>query len=333
MREFLKTSLAFTAGLLVVLAVTDRFLGWRTARLHGKTTLSPEIYQAIEGARELSNSTRILYLGDSVAHQLFQPGSEDRIDERFLTSNQAGSLAAQYYILADAVRSDPNLRAVYLFYYPVSFENDLEPPFADDYFCGFFHTPSQIREVFGVKRDSRLLLEQIGRLLLPNILATNSLNRPLVWEPDQLRPPRAASGSGSSSEPLVALLNCFWGTEPDDPPPASTANGRPVFLSRVSRHYLPNMRSLCQSHGIAFHMLPCPCSDALAFNDVEAVYEKPILYRPAAQFGDGIHVREAFRQDVRRAAKAFQEPVISQPASCEGADWRRSPPPVLRGPS
>lgn len=309
MREFLKTSLAFTLGLIIVLAATDRFLGWRTAHLHGKTTLSPEIYQAIEKANRPSNSVHFIYLGDSVAHQLFVPGSETRADELFLTSNQAGSLAAQYYILADAVRSFPNLRAAYLFYTPRSFENDLGPHFANDYFCGFFHTPAEMREVYGVKHDVHLLLVQIGRLLLPNILANNSLNRPMVWEGDPSNPTAAPKSSNSDPEPLVALLDRMCGRVVDDPPPPLSPNRQPVFLSRVSRYYLAAMHTLCDNHRIALHVLPCPCSDRFRYEDSEHVYDGPILYRPAAQFGDGIHVRESFRDPARRELeKAYHVP-------------------------
>ena len=141
MRQFLRTSFAFVLGLVLTLGVFERFLGWRMARSHGQLSVSPEIYVAVEHARAPSQSIRDIILGDSVANQLFPPGSEGRAEERFLTCNQAGSLAAQYYILVEAVRSFPDLHDAYLFYYPGSFENDLGPPYANDYFCGFFHPP------------------------------------------------------------------------------------------------------------------------------------------------------------------------------------------------
>jgi hypothetical protein len=300
MRYFVKTSFAFLLGLVVVLLAVDRFLGWRQTRLHGKLCLSPEIYLAIERANEPSRAVRSVFLGDSVAHQLFRPGSETRADERFLTCNQAGSLGAQYYILADAVRSFSNLHDVYLLYYPGSFENDLGPPLANDYFCGFFHTPVQIREVFGIKHDARLTLAQIGRLLLPNILATNGVNRPVAWEEVITRPGVAATPGGGGNEPLVHLLNTLWRAEPTERRPDRTAAGRPVFLSRVSQYYLPKMRELCRSRGVTFHVLPCPCSNALRFDDGRHLYDAPIIYLDAAEFGDQIHLRQPFRAAARR---------------------------------
>lgn len=300
MRQFLKTSFAFVLGLVVMLAVVERFLGWRMARSHGQLSVSPEIHVAIERASEPSQSVRLIVLGDSVAYQLFPPGTERRADERFLPCNQAGSLAAQYYILVDAVRSYPKLHDAYLFYYPGSFENDLGPPYANDYFCGFFHAPRQIREVFEVKRDTRLTLAQIGRLLLPNILAINSYNRPMAWERAGTWSGAAPTVAAPAREPLADLLDTLWGREPSLTPRPRTAAGRPVFLSRVSQYYLPKMRELCRSHSISFHVLPCPCSAAEPFDDASRIYERPIIYLPAEEFGDGIHVREPFRAAIRQ---------------------------------
>jgi hypothetical protein len=304
MRQFLKTSLAFTIGLALVLAVTERFLGWRMAALHGNPGVSPEIYQAIEQASTPSRAVRTVYLGDSVARQLFPSGSETRKDQRFLTCNQACSLAGQYYILQDAVKSFPNLREVYLLYFPGSFENNLGPPLGNDYFCGFFHSPAQMRDIFRVKHDIRMLLVQIGRLILPNVLATNSINQSMAWAIDELRSPTASGAGGSDPEPLMTLLSRFWPTDPPQVLPPLTPEGRLVFLSRISRAYLPKMRQLCSSRGIAFHVLPCPCSDAQTFLDLQHVHDAPIFYRPASQFGDGIHVREEFRLGLREQVES-----------------------------
>lgn len=300
MGQFLKTSLGFSLGLIVTIGVVERYLGWRMARLHGRLSVSPEIYLAIELANQPSRSVHSILLGDSVAHQLFPPGTETRPDERFLTSNQAGSLAVQYYVLADAIRSFPELRIAYLLYYPGSFGNDLGPPFANDYFCGYFHTPAQIREVFELKRDGGLTLSQIGRFVLPNILATNSVNQPLALPQMDVAFGNASSGASPSREPLAKLLDCWWGRRSDESAPAPTVAGTPVYLSRVSRYYLPKMRDLCRSHGVAFHVLPCPCSAAVPFDDVRHVYDRPIIYLPPEEFGDGIHVREPYRSGIRQ---------------------------------
>lgn len=323
MRQFLKTSFGFVLGLSVTLAAVECLIGRRMARLQGRLSVSPEIYMAIERASERSASVHSIILGDSVAHQLFPPRSEEGPDERFLTCNQAGSLAAQYYILADAVGSFPELHDAFLLYYPGSFENNLGPPYANDYFCGFFHTPAQIREVFELKRDARLTLAQTGRLLLPNILAINSYDRPMAWERVGTWSGAAPTVAPPAREPLADLLDAVWGRKPSVMPPPRTSAGRPVFLSRVSQYYLPKMRELCRSHGIAFHVLPCPCSAAQPFNDARHVYERAIIYLPPEEFGDGIHVREPFRDAIRQRLIAQDnlpsdapqsEPVTARPA-------------------
>ena len=92
----------------------------------------------------------------------------------------------------------------------------------------------------------------------------------------------------------------LWGREPGVKPPPHTSAGRPVFLSHVSQYYLPKMRELCRSRGVSFHVLPCPCSAAEPFDGANHVYERPIIYLPAEEFGDGIHVCEPFRDAIRQ---------------------------------
>jgi hypothetical protein len=60
------------------------------------------------------------------------------------------------------------------------------------------------------------------------------------------------------------------------------------------------MRELCRSHDVAFHILPCPCSDAHPFSNVADVYDRPIIYLDPMEFGDQIHIRLQYREEVRR---------------------------------
>jgi hypothetical protein len=301
MRMFLKTSLAFTLGLLCVLFVADRILGWRLTRLHGKACVAPEVYVSLHHADKPAAAVRTIYLGDSVAHQLFPPGREARPDERYLACNQAISLAGQYYLLADALAHCPGARDAYLFYYPGSFENDLGPPLSNDYFCGFFHSPAQIRDVFEATHDVRLSAVQIGRLLLPHLMEANSLNRPMVvWTNTPGGAGDKAGGLGP--EPVLTVLNHFTGgSRPLAPPLPLDAQGRrPVMLSSISRQYLARMRALCRARRVTLHVLPCPCSDAIPFVDSEGVYDQPIIYEPHQHFFDGIHMFRAFVAPARR---------------------------------
>ncbi|HEY2588345.1 MAG TPA: hypothetical protein VGI81_21575 [Tepidisphaeraceae bacterium] len=302
MAKFLQTSLAFTAGLLCVLIGTDRFLGRRMASGWGRASVAPEVYLSVAHAGQFSTRVRALYLGDSVAHQMFPPFGEPDRDERYLANNQAISLAGQYFLLADALKHCPNARDAYLIYYPGSFENDLGPPLANDYFCGFFHKPAQIRDVFEATHDVRLSAVQIGRLLLPHILEANSNNRPMeIWSP--VGGGGGIAGEGLGPEPVLMLINRFTGGArgPTPPPLPTDAQGRrPVMLSDVSRYFLPKMRDLCRARGVRLHVLPCPCSDAIPFIDHLGVYDRPFLYEPHQEFVDWIHFFRRYVDPVRR---------------------------------
>lgn len=309
MSQFLRTSLAFTLGLIGVLFVTERIIGARLARHNGHGLIGPEVYLAVKCANQPSTSIRVVYLGDSVAHQLFPPGGEARPDERFLTCNQATSVAGQCYLLEDVLRSCPDVRDAYLLYYPGSFANDLAPPLTNDYFCQFFHEPAQIREVFRVTRDFRLGAIQSGRFLLPNILGMNSAARPASVA--GLGPPVNGQRTGdvAGDEPLLDLLNKLAGTPPRRwPPPEYDQEGRQfVELSGVSRYYLEKMRRLCAARSVRLHILPCPCSEARPFVDVGHVYDQPILYIDQTHFGDSIHLRKAYVEAARRQVIDFYQ--------------------------
>jgi hypothetical protein len=304
MKPFFKTSLVFLLGLAAILFIADGFMGFRLARSHGKGLIAPEVFVAVEAAHKPSPIIRAIYLGDSVAEQLFPPSRETRPDERFLTCNQAISVAGQYYLLEDALTNCPDIRDVYLFYYPGSFTNDLDsPPFTNDFFCGFFHKPDQIRETFQLTKDYRLLAVHIGRYMLPNVMGINSGSRPAL---SQLGGPRAsglpADPGGGGSEPLLDLMNSLCGkTQRFDPPIEPDAHGRlPIALSPVSSYYLSKMRELCIKRHAALHVLPCPCSDARPISDPGGVYDEAILYVEAAKFADRIHLRNKFIDEVRK---------------------------------
>jgi hypothetical protein len=60
------------------------------------------------------------------------------------------------------------------------------------------------------------------------------------------------------------------------------------------------MRELCRTHGVTFHVLPCPCSNAKHFVGVAGVYDRRIIYLDPMEFGDQIHIRLQYRKEVRR---------------------------------
>jgi len=113
-------------------------------------------------------------------------------------------------VLDDALVSCPATEDVYLFVFPGVLANDLVPPFSHDYFCAYFNYPRQIVEVFHTKKDTKLA-SQIGRLVLPNLLAENSRH----WI--AAAPSRAASeniASAPDPEPLLHWCNKLLSAPP-----------------------------------------------------------------------------------------------------------------------
>jgi hypothetical protein len=281
MKRFLKTSAVFCIGLIVLVAGLDFALSRYNRRNEGKYLVGREVYIAQTIAGRPSPKVHTLFLGDSVARQIFPPGEEKNPSLRYLTTNQAISVAGQYYLLEDALKTHPNVKRVFMFYTPSAWANDWDQAFTHDYFCGYFHQPRQVLEAFAVKRDWSLLGTHLGRAFLPNLAALNS-----TLSQSRVKPRRS------------------WVKEakPD----------QPIEVSDVSKAYLEKLRNLCSSRGIAFRVYPCPVSQAFSFRDDSHLYDAPIVYLPPDAFhDDAIHLTAPNVVPVRTAMAAR----LSLPAS------------------
>jgi hypothetical protein len=288
-------------------------LGFNVLPFGGGHIVGADVYGATWRARRRMPEVRTILLGDSVARQLFPPGMEPKELNgrfRFLTSNQAISMAGQYYLLQDALRSCPGTTDVYLLYFPGSLANDLGPDFTHDYFCGYFHSPRQIAEVFAVKRDITLLASQVGHGLFPNLMLLNSASHaaPVLGAPAATAE-RPATTAGyqqlpSNREPLLEAATALAGAPPlaqnEWDPTARPYTRQLVVQSAVTRHFLPKIRALCRERGVRLHVLPCPCSEDLPYRDADGVYDGPIVYFDRGQFMDSIHFQAPFLEAVRR---------------------------------
>jgi hypothetical protein len=300
MRRFLQTSLLFMAGLLCAVLATDRCIGWRVVRRHGKGLTTVDVYTALENVRGPDSRVKAVFLGDSVARQLFQPSAEPSPEFRFLTTNQAISVAGQYYLLEEAIEQYPRLADVYLLYYPGSFQNDLELPLSANYFCGFFHRPAQVLEVFEFKRDIRLSAVHVERSILPNLMAANDAWRPLAESSPAAN--RTPTASGAGSDPLMHMLDLLFSR--------SHEPALPLIPSATSQHFLGRMRDVCHEPHLRLHVLPCPCSDANVFDSAMTVYDGKIIYLNRSWFRDGIHLFPQHIPTVRtRVAKTYELPL------------------------
>ena len=316
--RFLRTAVPFCIGLVLTVVVVDALLGWRTARSDGKRVIGRDVREAIQAARRPGPGVTTLYLGDSVARQLFLPSSEPRPDVRYVTSNFAVALAGQHYLLDDALKRCPDVREVNLVMVIGVWGNDLDSVFTDDYFCGHFHSAAQVAEVFRLKRDWRLSTVHASRWLLPNLLAHNAARRPQA--------PVVAPAEGhvvegwlapAGGEPILTVLSRLV----PPPPPVAPVPPAPqgyvaVPLSRVSRHYLDRMRTLCASRGVLLRIVPGPCPDTYRFADTAGIYDGEIFYVDHNKFSDGIHIRREHLDAVRaELMKRYVDPAAgSSPA-------------------
>jgi hypothetical protein len=311
-RRFFTTSAGFLAGYLAAALALDGAIGSYLHKTGQRGGLGPEVQIAIERVDNNSRSVQAVVLGDSVARQLFYPFAEPGPQVRFLTSNQAITMAGQCYLAENAMKRCPNLQDVYLLYLPAAWLNDMPREFTHDYFCGHFHTLGEVIEVFKVKRDFELSFAHGGRWLLPHLMAANSLSRPaFAMQPDVRQNAPTAAGPAPIPPDPERLLTEFSALFA---PPASTIPPEPsgkqaVVLSPVSRYYLGKLREECRQRGIRLHILPCPVSaekNRVEFVDPDHVYDAPILGDvPAEELIDAVHFKPPYVDAARERMIQF----------------------------
>jgi hypothetical protein len=257
-------------GLIAIVLSGDYLLGLRNERSDGADQIGVDVYQVVHDKLKVPDPrVTLVFLGDSVGRQLFRSGDEPDVRCRYLTSNQAISLAGQFFLLQKTLQIFPNLRQVNLVYAPLSFDNDLKQPYTDDYFCAFFHTPRQIEETYDVTRDAAVAEQQLVRELLPNVTA---LSRQIDY-----------SWSPTHAHDL-----------PVGAPATNSAGLAPIPVSAVSAGFLAKVRALCNDRGIVLHILPAPSRDDTHYDEAGTPFDASIDYLPSAQFIDQVHFRPEF---------------------------------------
>lgn len=299
--SFASTACLFVFGLIVCLFSVDRALGWQSRTFHPRKRTAHDVLEIQYRARQPGPNVRCIYLGDSVGRQLFRSGSEPSGAFRYLTTNGAVSMAGQYYLLEDALNHAPRVRDVYIFCFPGNLANDLVPPGSHDYFCGCFHEPRQIAEVFAVKRDVKLLAAHVGRFLLPNLLSENS--RHWVFEA-QASTSVSFIHQPTDPEPLLAWCNRLLKAPPS--PTIAPPDCPNIVQSTTTLGFLPKIRRLCESRGIALHLLPVPVSARYRIADDDRPFDAGVIYLPATDFVDGLHFRpDAIGKARQRVISAY----------------------------
>ncbi len=277
LNRLLRTAVLFIGGFISLACLADHLAGLYIARTGRVHLIGGDIYAVRMQLAETNPAVRTVFLGDSVARQLFPPGNEPQPGVKFLTSNQAISVAGQYYLLEDAVRCYPNLHEVFLFYSVICWRNNLDlGSLTRDYFCGNFHTWRQVSEAFAAHRNLPLALAHGARTLLPNLLTLSSAVN--------VAPPTSHSEETHSDEahsPRVVKPSKFP-------------------LSRVSVEFLKRINALCARRGIVLRVYPTPISDEFRYLDEEAVYDAPLVYCGATNFvADRVHLKPTSLPAVR----------------------------------
>jgi hypothetical protein len=269
MKRFLIRAILFLSLLITLLVAMELSIARANHKTHGQFRIGAEVYRAIETAQTPHPELTTLYLGDSVAHQLFPVHTEPSPKLLYLSTNQAISVAGQYCLLQKVIETSPHLRHVYLFYTPRSWSNDLDQIFTHDYFCGYFHSPALVWEIWQLKHDTQLTESHFARLILPNIMAENSyLNR----------------SQSNYNVPLVKV---------------DSADAHP--FSQTSRRFLSKMKALCERRQITLAVLPCPCmGNPSQFAALDQIYNAPIrFYDPDLFLPDLIHFKKPNVQPMR----------------------------------
>ena len=139
-----------------------------------------EVYFAIQKSNRNLNSD-VLILGDSVAHQLYEPEKHNEHYES-LACNQAISLAGQYILLENYLKNNTHTKNVYLIYHPISFANRLDQRFTFNYFLKPFYKSCYLKFITPRTIDIISKMRYIKYLDIPIVRYTNV---PLVIESAQ----------------------------------------------------------------------------------------------------------------------------------------------------
>lgn len=264
MKRFLLRATIFSGLLLCLTIALELVLARVNRNTHGQFRVGEDVYRVLEAADAPHPQVTTLYLGDSVARQIFTLHTEPSPKLLYLPANQAISLAGQYCLLQKVLPHAPLLRHVYLFYTPRSWANNLDQIFTHDYFCGYFHNPALVWEIWNLQHDRQLTEAHVGRMLLPNIMAENSyLNR----------------SQSNYGVPIVPVTS-----GPEKHP-----------LSKPSKYFVEKMKDLCRQHQLTLTILPCPCmGKPEQFAELNAIYDAPItFYDPDLFLPDRIHFKKA----------------------------------------
>jgi hypothetical protein len=181
--SYMKLTTLFTIKLLFIALISIFILPsiFNITGLSQKFLLpGKEVYFVIQKSNR-SLSSDVLILGDSVAHQLYQPEKHNEHYES-LACNQAISLIGHYVLLENYLKNNTNTKKLYLIYHPSNFENRLDQIYTFNYFLKPFYKSCNYKLFTASTIDMISKIHFIKFLDIPIVRYTNV---PLVFEGTQ----------------------------------------------------------------------------------------------------------------------------------------------------
>lgn len=249
-----------------------------------KYTLGPEVYRTIAKSKKVTAKKHII-LGDSIAAQIFSQKAEENTQYLHMASNQAVSLVGQYIIMANLIESNrETIEEFVLIYRYATFDNNLDQVYTFDYFISPFLMPeNHIHFSENVwEAIEKCPLYFLGYLPFQKFLPTM---------------------------PLVDYASCN-GLDPNDMLVKE--------FSSLSIEYLQKMMNLAKRNNIRFTLVPGVLSEELYLDvqRVRRIYKKTInqgpfkelfmdyfdsiIYLPAEDFMDSVHLKKDVLKKYRR---------------------------------
>ena len=215
--------------------------------------VGPEVYEAIIKSKKHSKCATVV-LGDSVAKQLFSESDDDATLN--LTTNAAISMAGQYALVDNVIKSNKDIKQIYLVINPFAFINNLNDIYTYSYFVKPFYN-NEYRNLF-TPRTSTIIDSKLY--------------------------------SYAYSLPITRILPLFGNIDYTKP------LKRASLISDTSIEYLKLIGAMCSANNIRFRVVPAPISMSKApvlhksIKDAESLIIRNSLQHTFTQYFENVQI-------------------------------------------
>ncbi len=242
-----------------------------------------EIMPYIERVQEQNTYSKLI-IGDSVCHQIFERYYEMNDIYCISGTNQAISIAGQYILAKEFVKSHEDITDIYLVVTMGSLATDFGTKLGYQYAVMPF-----------VKTDTIDNLSENTRKRIADVYGGFFCQKPLV------------EMNYKSPLCMKMYLNMLVEKEKKFP------NKSDGLISQPTYEYLEKLSLLCEEEGITLHLIPPPHADTEGRHEIEKklrnrleiegdkigleAYLDKVFYYPEGMFHDGIHFDEKELED------------------------------------